>query len=32
MIILGVTEKTKDNFAGGIITYLMTPSETDGHQ
>ena len=32
MIILGVTEKTKDNFAGGIITYLMTPSETDGQQ
>lgn len=27
MIALGVTEKTMDNFAGGIITYLMTPPE-----
>ena len=29
IIALGVTEKTKDNFAGGIITYMSKTAETE---
>lgn len=29
IIALGITQKTKDNFAGGIITYLMSPEKND---
>ncbi len=29
IIALGITSRTKDNFAGGIITYMMTPQENN---
>jgi len=29
VIVFGVTEKTKDNFAGGLITYLQIPAEEE---
>ncbi|PWL94578.1 MAG: hypothetical protein DBY08_01735 [Clostridiales bacterium] len=29
IIALGITQKTKDNFAGGIITYLASPEKND---